>query len=287
MNYNPYGSDGTAAAGSSGDSPPGPAQPWEPGEVLKGALEIFKIHWAPLVLAPLIASIVFLVFGGALFVYIFATGAKGDDLGVRSASLVLGVLMVLIFPYFEAGLLRMWLSAARGETPDVAQVFSGFDRYPHLLSLRVLFAVPAFLLSSLALLCGFAGLSTLDTVFTVFGNTAQGVLVVLQALGLYYADYFVVDAKLNPVDALKRAWLTTAPFRAQLLLFSIIAGVITFAAAMCCALPLLVATPIVAIATSTVYLRVTGQSTPPMGSPFGSGFAGGGYTPPPGPSAPF
>ena len=288
MSYNPYGSPepspfgaGPAGGGPAAGGPGGGgfggsgSAPFEPGEVLQRAWQNFKGHWAPLVIAPLIAALPVLVFMAPLFVWTMLTAKSGDNAGAKAAGFVLSVVVIVVYAYFEVGLTRMWLTTARGETPDVAQLFTGFDRYPHMLTVRVLQSAPSLACSAIAAASALLGIPFVASLFDILGGMASVGMLVFLALGLYYAPFYVVDEGLDGISALRKSWEVARPYRGALLLFGILCTVIVFVASMCCCVPALVAQPVVNVAAAVVYLRITGQGAASGPGPFGSGFAGG------------
>src|SRR4051794_12804735 len=61
MNYNPYAAPQAPAPAAPLPPGAGPPMPWEIGEVVGQAWEIFKVQWAPLIFAPVVAFLIMMI----------------------------------------------------------------------------------------------------------------------------------------------------------------------------------------------------------------------------------
>jgi hypothetical protein len=274
MAYNPWGAPAAPSPQWAPHiAPPGEPLPWEPGEVVSRAWDIVKVHWVPLVFGTMI--------GGAAasapqqissFYRQFALKGAFDFEDATFAVLFgIGVLVGWVLQaFFQAGFTRMYLTAARGGTPELGQVFSGGPRFFAMLG--------GMMLHLLIMVIGFA-------FFVVPG------VILLLGLGLY--PYFIVDRNMGPVEALKASWATTTGQKGSLfvlLLYGIGVGLLGFLA---CCVGIMPAIAVVSVAHAIVFTRLTGTiGQPPVAPPAaypqpgypggGYGGYGGGYGPPPG-----
>jgi len=275
MNYNPY-----AAPQAAPPPPPGGGayagspQPWDIGEVVSAAFEAFKPNWVVLVLANftalVIAQVVQFVPRLPGVVGIIKIGSLPDTM----LGLVGAVMGLVVQSFFQVGLIRISLGVARGRTPTFGELFGGGDRFVPVLVALFLLCIGVFLGLVLLVVPG-----------------------VILALGLSLANYFIVDQEMGPIDALQESWRATDGQKAKLFALGFVAAFIILGAAAFCCLPVLAAIPLVQLAFTVVYLRITGRGGaspapaggggygPPPGAGGGPGYGpppGGGYGPPPG-----
>ncbi len=253
MNYNPY----SAPAQPGGPSPDGFAQasgapqPWEPGEVVSSAWGKFGPHWATLVFSMFLAGLI----GGiprAFPAGLVASGAMdvhSDE--YQAVNILCALIGFIVQMLFQPGLIKIWLTAGRGGTPQFGDMFSSMGRFPAMLA--------AMFLMMLAIYAGML-------CFFVPG--------VILALGLGLAQYFVVDKNMGPIQALKASWEATNGHKVKLFLLGLISVGILIVGCIACYIGMFVALPLVSLAYAIVYLRLTGQD-PTYGGFSGGGFSGG------------
>lgn len=259
---------------------------WEISEVLSGAWNVFTRHWAPLCVGMLIVG---LIVGGPMMVlYIVMMvasvaageasasrgGAPDPDAGLAIALGFAGVfvgfmlLILLLTPVFIARLMRMAMTAVRGGTPAIGDIFRGEMRYGSMLALSLLQGTLIFL--------GYL-------LFVVPG--------VILALGLYFSAFLVVDQRMGAVDAMKASWQLTNGKKGQVFVVMLVFGLVS---AGCGFIPFVghfIGYSLMLLGISIVYLRLMGEAVPflpapPMPHPYTQQpqyGAYGGYAPPPPP----
>jgi hypothetical protein len=266
MNYNPY------SAPQAPPPPPvalqgaGTPQPWEVGEVLGAAWEAFKVNWVVLVFSYLIAIALAVIpyFAIGLPLMFVVNAPKGGapaqnaspDPDLIGALIPAYVVVVLALAFFYVGLTRIWVAAARGETPTFNMLFSGIDRYVPFLGVVVLFVIGAYVGLLLLVVPG-----------------------VILWCGWMVAPFLAVDAKAGVMDSLAASWAATSGQRGKIFLFGLLAIVLHVALQLTCC-GYFVSTPLMGVAWAIVCMRVTGRGGPPVAS--AAGGPGGYGGPPPG-----
>jgi hypothetical protein len=155
-------------------------------------------------------------------------------------------------------------------------LFSGFDRYLPFLGVVLLFGIGTYLGLILLIVPG-----------------------VILWCGWMVAPFLVVDAKAGMMDSLAGSWTATKGQRGKIVLFGLLALILSFALQITCC-GYFVATPLLGVAWAIVCMRITGRGGPPMamagqgpggyggpppgygGPPLGYGGPPPGYGPPPG-----
>ncbi len=246
--YNPYAPP-VAAGMANAQAAAGAPLDWEIGEVLSQAWGIFKQHALVLILAPFVSQVISQAIG---FVIQFAVAAVGDSLILASIlGLVALIVQLGVGVFFAAGLTRIFVGAARGETPEFGVLFSGGDR-----------VLPLFLnLMLLYLLC------TVGMILLI----VPGVIV---GLGLMLSMYYCVDRNQGPIEALRSSWDATQGQKGKLFLFVLAAIGISLLGALACLIGIFVAYPVVLLAGAIIYTRLSGTASGPALAP------GGAPTPP-------
>ncbi len=253
MNYNPYSAPAQPSGPTPGGYPPqatGP-QPWEPGEVVSAAWAKFGPNWATLVFSMFLAGLI----GGiprALPAGLVASGAMdihSDEYQITNG--VCALIGFIVQMLFQPGLIKIWLTAGRGGTPQFGDLFSAMGRFPAMLATMFLMIIAIYI--------GF--------IFLIVPG-------VILALGLGLAQYFVVDKNLGPIDAMKASWEATNGHKSKIFLLGLISVGILIIGCVACYIGMFVALPLVSLAYAIVYLRLTGQD-PTYGGFSGGGFSGG------------
>jgi hypothetical protein len=181
--------------------------------------------------------------------------------------------------FFQAGLIKIWLDAARGQTPSFGAMFTGGDRF-----------LP--LLGGLFLMYFIAGLGFILLI-------VPGVILLL---GLSLTPYYIIDAKMGPIAALQASWAATKGQKGDLFVLGLAAVGMMIVGLMACVLGIFVTAPICFVAFVVAYTRISGNGVVPRvgapagppgypmqqpaygppGAPGGYGPPGGGYGGPPG-----
>jgi uncharacterized membrane protein len=270
MNYNPYAAPQAGMSAAPVGAPgAGAPQPWEVGEVFQKAIDIFKVHWVPLVLAIFIPAVIEAIPSGiSNGVQAAMRGSDSDGAAAAGAliGMVFSVIAYAVAIFFQVGQIRMFLTAARGGTPQIAQLFSGGNR------VLPLFAT-AFLVG-LAVFVGFLAL--------IIGAF-------IAALGLMFSTYYCVDAELGPVESLKASWKATDGQKGKLFLLMLAFIGLMIAGLLACCVGIIPAQALGYLVLGIVFLRISGRGSADasaasgMVPPPGYGPPGGGYgAPPPG-----
>lgn len=289
---------------------------WDTSQVLSGAWNVFTRQWAPFCVGLLIIGLVLVVpilflYFGIVFVAIAgsqaaAAGHPNEGAGIALAMLgaCFGImaLVFLLLPLFTARLLRMALTAVRGGTPAIGDIFQGEMRYGSMLALMLL-------------------QSTLIGVGYVF-FIVPGVIL---AIGTYFASFLVVDQRLGAVDAMKTSWQLTSGRKGAVFGVIVVFALVSMGCGFIPFVGHFIGYSLMLLGTAIVYLRLMGEPVPvlpvvqagygpqpvgpqpygqqplgpqaygpqgyappgygpqPPGPPYGGPRGGGGYGPPPGP----
>jgi uncharacterized membrane protein len=220
--------------------------------VLSGAWNVFTRHWAPLCVGLLVVGLIvggpiMVFYFGVMFVAIAAGGQVHGDpdagamIGLAVAAIVFAAVAVavLVMPFFTARLLRMAMTAVRGGTPAIGDVFKGEMRYGSMLALTLL----QMLCIGVGYLC-----------FVVPG--------VILALGLYFSAYLVVDQRMGAVDAMKASWALTTGRKGEVFVVMLVFGLVS---AGCGFIPFVghfIGYSLMLLGTAIVYLRLMGEAVP-------------------------
>lgn len=239
-------------------APPGPTGQaplrFEITEVVSCAWEIFTRQWMPLCVGMLLVGLLVAVptivlYMAGMFIVISTTGAAaGADpdfeavIGIAVFGGIFGAMLLVtcfVMPLFIGRLLRMALTAVRGGTPTVGDLFTGEMRYGSMLALM--------LLQGMLIGLGYM-------LFIVPG--------VILALGLYFSAYLVADQRMGAVDAMKASWKLTIGRKGEVFVVMLVFGLLS---AVCGMIPLVghfIGYSLMLLGVSIVYLRLMGESVP-------------------------
>jgi hypothetical protein len=222
----------------------GVPQPWSPGDVLGLAWKGFTNTWRAVFFAQLLALAIQytpdLLRGAANGAGLVAEGSPADS--AWSVINTIGGLGITAF--LNAGLTKIYVTAARGQSPALADLFGGGRR-------------------SLAML----GMSILYGIVVGVGVLAFIVPGIVLAIGLQIADLFVVDAELGPVAALRASWQVMRGHKVQMFVFNLLSMLVVIAGALACGIGIVAALAVVRIAEAVIYLRVSGRAEPAAAPP--------------------
>ncbi len=224
------------------DEPADDLSSWRVREVIRAAWGAFGRQWALLCVAVLTSAV---VVGGATYgatrgvTALIAHLRPGALLypGVAAGPPLVGlVLGLLLNAFFQAGLLRMWCAAARGQRAGLGQLFGGGDRFLPL--------VAAMVLRLLVVMVGFACL------------ILPGILL---GLGLSLTEFFVVDRRMSPIAALRASWDASVGKKGRLTLYLIGGGLLILAGYLAAGIGATVAISVVWIGLAVIYLNTPGS----------------------------
>ena len=254
MNYNPYAAPQAAPPQAPGAMQAGAPQPWEIGEVFTRAWEIYKVQWGVLlgamVVFGLCAFVPSIIIGAVL-------GATGNGPGSSAYFPTQGGLNIAeqaIQSFFMVGLIRIGLSAARGETPQFGLLFSGGSKF-----------LPFFGAQILLLFAYTFGLILLVIPFFIL------------SCGLWATQFYIADSDLGVIDSIKASWSATNGHKANYFVFALVGGLLQIAGLLACCFGLFVTGPVFFIAQAIVFLRISGRGNTAAALP-AAGYGG----PPPG-----
>ena len=251
MNYNPYAAPtADARPGFAGPGALGAPQPWSPTEVLGLGWEAVKRDFPVLVFAPFMAMVIGQI-PAAVNSGLVASGAISDPMVVLAVNGVFTLFGVIIGMFFQVGLIRIYVSAARGESPDFSMLFGGADRFIWVLLNQLLFGLIVGVGMVLFLVPGFIAMA-----------------------GLFHSQFYVVDARMGPIEAMQASWEGTKGQKGDVFLLGVLTMLLMFAGLLALCVGYLVAMPVAYVGTAIAYLRFSGRA-PAMGMPAG-------YGPPPG-----
>jgi hypothetical protein len=245
VNHNPYAPPGAEVPGAA-TVPYGQPQPWTAGEALTLAWARFKEFAPVLVLAYLLNLVLSIVVGQAGNIVTFAGGLRATSAaGLLTAAG--GVLGQIVAAYLQVGMTRIVLDAARGKAPDLGTLFAGGGRFLPLFLVNLLFG--------LAILLGL--------VFLIVPGIIIGIRYSL-------APFYVVDAGMGPVEAMKASWSATRGQKGEIFVLWLAAAGISVLGMLMCCVGLLATGPIVYVAMAVAFIRMSGLGvTAPLTGPQG------------------
>jgi hypothetical protein len=219
---------------------------------------MFKPAWATLVFSFLLGSFIAAIPGQIPQVLLQTGAMDAGDTAYSIIALVCMLLNLLLNAFFQVGLIRIGLAAARGQAPQFGDLFSGGSRLFPLLGALILTGIGVF-----------------------FGFVLLIVPGVILGLGLSLTNYYVVDQKMGPIDAMKASWAATTGSKGKIFLFGLVTMLLMIGGYLACCVGICVALPVAMLGFATIYLRLSGG----MGGPSVYGPPGG-YAPPAGYGAP-
>ena len=264
MSYDPYAPPQPGAQPPPSLVPRG-AQPWEVTEVISEAWRLFKVHVGT-VLGAFVVGSTFGAIPGQVPAILELVRVVGPHhpyyWPLKGTFAAVGW---VVSTFFNVGLTRITVAVARGQTPDSSLLFSGGDRFFANLACSLLVALVVML--------------------GLFFLIVPGVIL---SLGLCLSQLFVIDRNLRPFEAMRASWDATRGEKGKIFVFVLACVGVALIGVLACFVGVLAAMPVISIATSILYLRLTGSSAtsgppvaaappyPPAGAP-PSGYGPSGY----------
>ncbi len=242
----PPPSDGIPAQGG--------GQPAEAGAAISYGWKKFQEHWGEILVALLIGFGILVVLGILGYVVqnslldtgtcrvkvtndtIRTTGCGGP--GFVTRILVWALFQFLIFLGQSAialFVIRAALMIVRGQKLEVSRVMTAEDLGPYVVG-AILVGIMTFVGFVLCIIPGI-----LVLFFTIFWG------------------YFVVDQNMGAVDAITASYNLVKDNAGAVLVFLLLGWLVTIAGAIACGVGLIVAIPVVVIATGYMYMRLRGE----------------------------
>ncbi len=244
VNYNPYSPPTASQSAYAANAGTGQAQPWSSSEAVSLGWARFKDAWPVLVGSYFVMT---LIVGGLGQVPAVLTVMKVVEPASSGYYLVLAASTVVsqcVGAFLQVGLLRVWLDAARGNPLSFGVLFSGGDRFLPMLGATILMLLAIGL--GLVLLI------------------VPGIIV---SLGFFAAGFFVVDAEMGPIEALKASWAVTKGQKMNIFGLALAGVGLAIVGMLMCCVGFFATLPIYGVASAIVFVRLTGrgvaQAAPP------------------------
>lgn len=245
MNHNPYAPPGAEVPGAAAVAY-GQPQPWTTGEALTLAWARFKEFAPVLILAYLLNLVLSMIVGQAGNIVTLAGGIRASSVA-GSLTAAGGVLGQIVAAYLQVGMTRIVLDAARGKAPEFGTLFAGGDRF-----------FPLFLVNLLMALAILLGLVLLIVPGVIMG------------IGFSLAPFYVVDAGMGPIEAMKASWSATRGQKGEIFVLGIAAVGLSLLGMLMCCVGLLATSPILYVAMAVAFIRMSGLgTTAPLTGPQG------------------
>ena len=234
----------------------GANQPAEPGAAITYGWNKFKDHWQAVLVALIIGFVIIVVLGVIGFFIqrsltsvdectvrvtnngAFRSSGCGDSVGFFTqlfAAALFQFLLLLGMSILQLFVIRATLMIVRGEPLEASKVMST-DKLGSYLVGAIIVSVLTFIGFILCILPGIA-----VGVFALFWG------------------YFLVDKNMSPVEAITASFNLVKDNLGTVFVFWLLTILVTFAGAILCGVGLIVAIPVVVIATGYMYKRLQGE----------------------------
>jgi len=235
----------------------GGSQPAEPGAAFSYGWEKFKEHWQAVLVALIIGFVIIVVLGVIGYLIQSAltstdackvtstnnglrfSGGCGDDgpgfFTYLFASALFQFLILLGTSILQLFVIRATLMIMRGEPLDASKVMST-DRLGSYILGAIIVGVLTFV--------GF--------VLCILPGIAVGIFVL-------FWGYFLVDKGMSPIEAITASFNLVKDNLGTVIIFWLLTILATIAGAIVCGVGLIVAIPVVVIATGYMYKRLQGE----------------------------
>jgi uncharacterized membrane protein len=236
-----FGSPGGGQFGFGAATPPPPpgggASNWSPGDAISYGWNKVKADPVGIILPLFLVSLLNGLPNGII-------GAIGGQIAGNDASPVVVLALQLtsfavslvVGSFLAGGLFTFLFKVARGQPYAVSDVFSGGQYFGPMFVTNLLLQIGVGIGFVLCIVPG-----------------------VILALGWAAAIPLVVDRGISGVDALKESWRLTTGQKANLFVYYLLSVLVAIAGFAACCVGIFVATPIIAVGFTYVYLSITGQ----------------------------
>jgi hypothetical protein len=256
--------------------PDGEPLPWSPGEVLGEAWEIVKVHWAVLIFAPLVV----MVLAGLPSGILNQIPVKGV-FNIVAVRLMAMVIQVLLGAFFEVGLARVFITAARREIPDIGAIFQGGASFARMLGVQVVMTILSLTLMAVSLgpavvlAAGEIGLDAIADptlllsrlrhlgpnpfIALCIGMLMLVPLSVFLTMRLSFAEYYIADTDRGPFEALGASWTALRGNMLGLCGYLILVFFLTIGGLMMCCVGVFLVLAVTRLGMAIIYTRISGR----------------------------
>jgi uncharacterized membrane protein len=234
--FNPYAAPSAASADVAIAPGDGQPMPWTPSEVLSAAWKRFGTSWLVLIGAYLVAAILGNLLSWGAQITIAVAHLEKSAVGhlLYGAGLFLSL---CASSFFFVGLWRLFLDAARNRPLRFGTLFLGGDRWLPLLGLQLV-TLPVLAVGFLFLI-------------------VPGVIL---SLGLGFAQFYVIEANMGPIEAIRASWEVTKGQRGQLFALALLSFLVILAGFAVCCIGALAAGPLAYLAWAIAFTRISGRN---------------------------
>jgi uncharacterized membrane protein len=232
------------------------SQPAEPGAALTYGWNKFKEHWQAVLVALIIGFVIIVVLGVIGYLIqrsltsvddctvritnsgVIRSSGCGESVGAFTqlfAAALFQFLILLGMSILQLFVIRATLMIMRGEPLEASKVMST-DRLGNYIVGAIIVAVLTFVGFILCILPGIA-----VGVFALFWG------------------YFLVDKNMSPIEAITASFNLVKDNLGTVIVFWLLTILVTIAGAILCGVGLIVAIPVVVIATGYMYKRLQGE----------------------------
>ena len=234
----------------------GGSQPAEPGAAFTYGWEKFKEHWQAVLVALIIGFVIIVVLGVIGYLIqsaltstdectvritnngVVRSGGCGDSVSTFTYLFAAALFQFLVFlgiSVLQLFVIRATLMIMRGEPLDASKVMST-DRLGNYLVGAIIVGVLTFV--------GF--------ILCILPGIAVGIFVL-------FWGYFLVDKDMSPIEAITASFNLVKDNFGTVIVFWLLTILATIAGAIVCGVGLIVAIPVVVIATGYMYKRLQGE----------------------------
>lgn len=180
-------------------------------------------------------------FLGVMVIWAFITIISSSVQGSLNAnkqilvSFLFSLFMWVINSIFAMGVIKITLEFVSGKNPKIKDIYYTKKVFNFILA---------------SLIRGFV--VVLGLIFFIIPG-------IIFSIKLQYADYLIVDKKLDAVDGLKQSWEMTKGVKWKLFVFGIILGLINVLGILCLLVGLLITVPLTMVANAFVYRKLLAQ----------------------------
>ena len=234
-----------------------------PSDVAGAVGHAWRMYWndpVTLTIGVLLAGVLQAVPVVIVLAILFAGGSLDpEDPRLNQYVTVATVLGLFWSPLFTGGLSRFVLTAARGESAQVYQIFGEVAQYPRFLVWTLVAGGPGILMSIAVTGTAALGQAEVSAILGILASVVNFGVWIVMALGPITGQYHVIDRELPAVDAIIASWKEAEGARAHALVMTIAMTLVTFLGALACGVGACASAPIGMIIAATLYLQIRGR----------------------------